>query len=216
MTQGIKTYYDQVAYSFENAYSAETIYCDELKNDMLVDLQAITKAIGKLSAISILDLGCGTGYWSRIFCNRSNSVVTGVDISQSMGRLFRKNQPTSKYICADIFEFTQNEKSKYDVIICSFILSHYDSRLAEILLKRARRLLNSGGCIVLTDSSWSKLRLKVSDKEIYKVCNSAKVKKYYRSREEFEKIVERSDLMITHSYFGMAFFNYIVAADNEV
>jgi SAM-dependent methyltransferase len=50
---------------------------------------------------SILDLGCGPGQASKIFCERKY-LVTGLDFSEEMLKIAKKEAPCAKFILEDI------------------------------------------------------------------------------------------------------------------
>ncbi|MGJ8680840.1 class I SAM-dependent DNA methyltransferase [Paraglaciecola sp.] len=210
MKDEMMEYYDSVSSSFEEAYFADTIYCEELKSSMLKDLKMIENVLGRVKEGSLLDLGCGTGYWANFYCNSADIDVTGVDLSENMGELFRRSVSGANFIREDIFRFLESFDYKYDYILISFVLSHYDIEDAISILRSAKKRLNPGGHIFITDSSWSPEREQVSRKQFYKRSLSGSVKKLYRTKVELDKIVHDADIEADEAYFGAAFFNYVL------
>lgn len=83
---------------------------------------------------SILDVGCGTGVVSmKLYDN--NYRVTGIDISDSMTSIFKRNMEGRriKIIQSDIFNY--NGDKKFDGIVCRYVFPHYHdfSHLLKVL-----------------------------------------------------------------------------------
>jgi SAM-dependent methyltransferase len=57
----------------------------------------------KISSGLVVDLGCGSGIWARELLNAGFDVF-GVDISESMIRLARRNAPGAKFTCASLLD----------------------------------------------------------------------------------------------------------------
>lgn len=93
-------------------------------------------------ADSLLELGLGHGYTSRIFAQASNRHVI-LDGASVVIEQFRQNTPDfSGEIIETYFEdYTSDER--FDVIVMGFILEHVED--PDLILSRYRRFLKPGG-----------------------------------------------------------------------
>lgn len=115
---------------------------------------AITKVFSNnLTALDILDLGCGTGICGYFFkVNNVGRYITGVDISNRMlniarGCCIKGKSVYNELIHTEITDFLRQEKNcQYDVIIFAEVL-HYLSDF-QLELELAKRSLKKRGVIV--------------------------------------------------------------------
>jgi SAM-dependent methyltransferase len=66
---------------------------------------------------SILDVGCGRGYWSQLFHECGIGRVVGIDISQVALDIARKEAPGAEYFMEDGKDLHFEEKS-FDMVFC--------------------------------------------------------------------------------------------------
>jgi ubiquinone/menaquinone biosynthesis C-methylase UbiE len=94
----------------------------------------------------VLDVGCGTGYGSRILHDANNNVY-GIDVSQSAIDYARSNYPGPEYICCSA-EKLPFEDGYFDAITAFEVIEHvsnpYDT-LSEI-----HRVLKRGGSLFIS------------------------------------------------------------------
>jgi ubiquinone/menaquinone biosynthesis C-methylase UbiE len=97
----------------------------------------------------ILELGCGTGEFSRLLAGRAEKVLA-IDLSPQMIRLAReraKLYPNIDFVAGDVLacEFADNQ---FDCIATLTTLHHLP---AEIILRKIERALKPGGTFVCLD-----------------------------------------------------------------
>ena len=82
-------------------YSSDFSFVHEYGNDVisLIDLK---------NARSVLDLGCGNGALSKVLAEKG-LIVTGMDASEDMLAVARKNCPGIRFHRADATDFTLEE-----------------------------------------------------------------------------------------------------------
>ncbi len=108
---------------------------------------------GDLSGRTILDVGCGDGYFTRLFAHEHPASIMGVDISTEMIALAKQNKdpimPTIEYMVGDIAMMELSQR--FDVITAVYVLNY--ATTPEKLLQMSKNLfthLNNGGrlCII--------------------------------------------------------------------
>ncbi len=97
----------------------------------------------------VLDVGCGTGFWTEYFVSRG-AYYTGVDIAQvSVDRLAAR-YPGQRIIRADVSDGVPN--GPYDLINAFDVLYHViDDERWESALRQLAGALAPGGLLLVTD-----------------------------------------------------------------
>lgn len=104
----------------------------------------------------ILDIGCGNGRLYKFLTQILNikySILgyTGIDQSEKLIELARKNNPLAKFDIADVFDLPFKD-GEFDVAAGIAFLHHIPSReLREKVLKEIYRVLSPGGILFLTN-----------------------------------------------------------------
>lgn len=95
----------------------------------------------------LIDLACGTGTLCSFF-NKTGYNVTGVDLSPDMLTVAKGKCPDSNFICADISDFTINEK--FDFCTCTLdSINHLaDIKAVKSCFSSVHNCLNDGGIFV--------------------------------------------------------------------
>ncbi len=143
-TDRVRAGYDQIAarYAVERDRASSVPYLEELD--------------GRLAADSlILDLGCGAGLpVDRWLIDHGHRVI-GLDISDAMLTLARRNVPEASYQLRDMATLKEDEYS-VDAVVSFFAMFHVDRRYHRDLLCRIRSYLQEGGLFLVTTgrSDW--------------------------------------------------------------
>lgn len=93
--------------------------------------------INLLKPKSVVDVGCGTGTWLKIFEDNSINDVVGIDGSYVDKSLLKIN--TDKFIEYDLEIFFKSEK-KYDLAISLEVAEHLSEVSADIFIKTLTEL----------------------------------------------------------------------------
>jgi ubiquinone/menaquinone biosynthesis C-methylase UbiE len=117
----------------------------------------VEEFLGNIKGKSILDYGCGTGTFSR-FLHSKGAIVTGVDVSENMIEVAKKNNPDgiSYYaISSGALDFLP--ANSFDFVVSNFVLCTISSR-EEILLilHQINRVLKKDGSFIFMNSNWDK------------------------------------------------------------
>lgn len=114
------------------------------------------QTLGDVTGLSILDLACGEGFYSRLVRLRGASRVVGVDLSAEMIRLARANEAERplgiEYLAADALGFRTSEP--FDVVIAAYLLNYAETE--DKLLGMCRTIaaaLKDGGRFVTVNNN---------------------------------------------------------------
>ena len=101
----------------------------------------------KQLAARILDLGCGYAYLLRTLREKGYSDVTGIDICPANVSSCREQG--FNVIYADNREFLEKNKERFDCIILTHLLEHYDKESGLELLQAVHDALKPGGKTII-------------------------------------------------------------------
>jgi len=112
--------------------------------------------VGDLSGLSVLDLACGEGFYTRLLQNRGASRVLGVDLSRGMidlARASERERPQGiEYAVGDALEFRTEER--FDVVTAAYLLNY--AQTEEALAAMCRTIgtaLEPGGRFVTVNNN---------------------------------------------------------------
>jgi 2-polyprenyl-3-methyl-5-hydroxy-6-metoxy-1,4-benzoquinol methylase len=111
-------------------------------------LAALLESFPKPHGMSLLDAGCGTGYFSRIFSERGFTVA-GVDFTEA-GVEATKRRGISQVHLGDLATFALARQ--FDVVTCIDVLFHIvDDAAWEAAVRNLSRHVRHGGVLLLQD-----------------------------------------------------------------
>lgn len=87
-----------------------------------VEREALERFVAALSPCRVLDIGCGTGYLTRLL----RGVVVGVDQSEEMLEVARRRVPNAEFLRADVPPLPFADGS-FDLAMSSNVYSHLDT-----------------------------------------------------------------------------------------
>lgn len=99
--------------------------------------------------LKILDLGCGTGFFTRIIAEQCNSEIIGIDINKDLLsgaiKISKENSLNIKYEVGDITDIHYKDQT-FDIVMCDIMLECFED--TTIPLKEMKRVCKTGGIVV--------------------------------------------------------------------
>ncbi len=122
--------------------------CYELRAGVLT--QALQAAGVTLAGASVLDVGCGTGFFTAYYLARG-ARVTGVDIASTSVERLRARYPQATFVLADVSEAAL--EGRFDLVNAFDVLYHIvDDARWEAAVRRLGEALKPGGRLLVTDT----------------------------------------------------------------
>ena len=125
------------------------VYDHDLNPLVALEEPVVHEALGDVSQLAVLDLGCGTGRHS-LWLARSGATVTAVDFSEGMLNEARRKHGASavRFVVHDLHRPLPFEAAAFDRIVSGLVLEHLDD--LAFVFGEARRVLKPGGRAVVS------------------------------------------------------------------
>ncbi len=125
---------------------------NEVNANNLFEIPALFSLMPDLEGKRVLDLGCGFGEHCAEYVKRGASKVVGIDISEKMLEVARKenSDPKIEYINMPMEELDKL-KDKFDIVISSLAF-HYVEDFSGVVSK-IYNLMNDGGTFVFSQEN---------------------------------------------------------------
>jgi demethylmenaquinone methyltransferase/2-methoxy-6-polyprenyl-1,4-benzoquinol methylase len=116
--------------------------------DVFAPAKSMLKELGRFD--QILELACGTGFWTETLLSMGNT-VTAVDAAAEMLEIARKRLGEGRitYQQADLFHWEPAQE--YDLVFFANWLSHVPPESLDDFLSKVRRSVRAGGQIAIVD-----------------------------------------------------------------
>ena len=172
---------------------------------LLIEEYTYFNLLGELAGKSLLDLGCGEGFYPRKFRQKGATRVVGVDLSQKMIELAKQEEAREplgiEYIVADMYEL--GSLGSFELVVASYLLNYAQTK--EQLLKMCQTIyanLKLGGRFVSINNNLQQ------PPESYPIC-----KKYGVTKSISEPLAEGTPITLTFSVEGQKFslINYYLS-----
>lgn len=132
--------------------------------------------------ISILDVGCGNGWFTNLIA-LNNNVVRGIDINiyelEQACRVFKKDN--LQFIYGDIFKIDKPFRQAFDIIVLNASVQYFEN--FEILISTLKTFLKPNGEIHIIDSPFysnnKRLEAKKRTEDYYNELGFPEMSKYY-------------------------------------
>ena len=146
---------------------------------------------------SLLELGCGPGNVAKFFLDqRPDLVVTGFDLAPNMVEFAKKLNPSASFEVRDIRQLGV-AKQTYGAIVASFCMPYLSPSDLEFLFEDMARLLEKNGFIYLSCMEGPEEK---SGFEKTSFTGDLELFVYYHSRENLERLIQRSHFTIQRFY----------------
>lgn len=143
----LRQYYQERAPEYEQIYYRDVPDRRRELDDIAAELEKL--AAGK----KILELACGTGYWTQVMTKRASS-ITATDISSEMITQAKKKEYTCPvdFVQADL-EDPPFTPGSFDLVILGFWLSHQPKERYDQLFEAMNDMLRTDGQIWMIDNN---------------------------------------------------------------
>lgn len=147
--QAMVAYYAQRAATYDEIYQRPARQPDQAT--LFAHVQQLARGQ------RVLELACGTGYWSRILAETASS-VHGVDINPAMlacAQARGLDAQRVSFALANLFELPEDlAQGGYTMCFAGFWWSHVKRAEQDAFLQQLRRLLGPDCVLVLVDNSY--------------------------------------------------------------
>lgn len=146
--QIMETYYAQRSASLEQIYQ---------RPERQRDLQDIEQRLAALlTGHDVIELACGTGYWTERFAPFAAKVVAS-DINDNMlAEAQKKSYPAQRvqFRKADALQLPDDLKGQFSACFSGFLWSHIRRETQEALLRDWSKKIGVGSLLVLIDNNF--------------------------------------------------------------
>ncbi|MHA1718034.1 MAG: class I SAM-dependent methyltransferase [Promethearchaeota archaeon] len=117
-------------------------------------LPAVLNELNDAKGKSVLDVGCGTGYFSEILYRKGAHVI-GLDSSEKMIEIAKTRNPEIKYVngeAENLSEYIKYINKKFDYVIIVMFFCCVDNRSNfEKIFNEVKKVLKENGKIIIID-----------------------------------------------------------------
>ncbi|NHN24601.1 class I SAM-dependent methyltransferase [Flavobacterium jejuense] len=174
----------------------------QIYQDKFMDLDLYNKSydsflelIPKKNAC-ILDIGCGPGNITKYLLSKNaNLKIKGIDISENMIKLAKKNNPLAQFEVIDSREIDSLHQI-FDAILCGFCIPYMSQSDCLKLIIDCYNLLNNSGVLYLSfvEGDYEK-------SGFISGSNGNRAYFYYHNLEFLEKILKENLFEVSRLYF---------------
>lgn len=186
----LATYYGLRASEHEQIYQRDDSVRQREQAAIAQSMMAI------LRGRRVLEVACGTGYWTQFVANVAKHVVA-IDVSFEMLEMARaKNMPADKvkFVQADAYKLDM-VAGTFDACLANFWFSHVPKARVHEFLESLRKKLVSGSAVFMADNVYmpgvgGELITRVGSEDTFKIrklsntgSNHLVLKNYYDEKE---------------------------------
>ncbi len=171
--------WNKVAKIYEDKFMALDLYNDTY--------DIFLKLVSKEDA-SVLEVGCGPGNISKYLLTKNPDLkIKGIDISENMVKLARKNNPTAEFEIMDI-RAVDSINEKFDGIVCGFCIPYLSQPDCSKLIINCGNLLNDAGILYLSFVAGN-----YENSGYVKASSGERTYFYYHNLENLEPVLKAND-----------------------
>lgn len=136
-------------------YDATAAHWVRRSPKLLSDFSArprVLDAMGELSGLRVLDLGCGEGYMARLLLDQGVSEVVGLDLSREMisAAISSTTDERAIFAMCDLRQGLPPFKGTFDVVIAVFLFNYLTDAEVNVVMTQVASTLRPGGRVVVT------------------------------------------------------------------
>ena len=143
MNHDLTTYYNDRATEYDKVYKIP-----EEHEDLLMSTELFQKIFTNKS---VLEIACGTGYWTEQISKTANSIFA-TDINKAVIDIAKARQFNNNVTFQVVDMNSLSTNKKFDGLFGGFIWSHILLQDIDIFLLKLKDLINENGEIVFIDS----------------------------------------------------------------
>jgi len=143
---------DLVNYYRLRASEHEKVYSKPERQEDLASACLILKDL--FEGKQVLEIACGTGYWTEKICSTASSVVA-TDINQAVLEIARlKSFPKNNVQFSVLDMYKDNHPKKFDTLFGAFIWSHIKLQDIPAFLNKMTTMVKPCGRLVFMDNNY--------------------------------------------------------------
>lgn len=135
-----RDYFEKISSHYSDTYVGK--YTEPMHHDLIQELASRNFEM-------LLDVGCGTGIFLSMVLKKFDAKVAGIDISPGMIERSREFLGGRADLRVGDSEHLPWEKGSFDIVTCIASFHHYPN--PELVLREMRRVLRSGGSVMIAD-----------------------------------------------------------------
>lgn len=118
-----------------------------------IDLRRLAGDLARYAeACAILDLGCGEGQSTEALAEAfPRAALTGVDISERTGRLFRGDGSRVRFIQQELTGFATRHQGEFDIALICDVLHHLPANERADFVRASAACVKAGGLLVVKE-----------------------------------------------------------------
>lgn len=116
--------------------------------DVLDQFSVLAQPLG-----AVLDVGCGAGLPVAQYLVEHGFRTTGIDVSDSMLRLAKRQVPQARFVKLDMTEMGSFGDASFEGIVACYSLIHVPMELHQAIISDFSRLLKPGGALLFSSGT---------------------------------------------------------------
>ncbi len=114
-----------------------------------LEIPALAACLGDLTGQTVLDFGCGPGFFSRWLKQRGAQAVVGHDISAGMLNYARRREEKERQGIIYLAELDETYTAAFDIVLAIYVLPYApDHEALRALCRSMARVLKPGGRLI--------------------------------------------------------------------
>lgn len=146
MTEAERSYYNQRALEYDDWYLGTGLYAERARPGWQEEVEALRSILRSLSAQTVLDIACGTGFLTRHLPGQ----VAAIDQSPAMLQVAHARLPTALVVQADAFRLPFRSGA-FDCASSGHFYGHLQGSSRARFLAESRRVARQ---LLIIDAAW--------------------------------------------------------------